>query len=409
MLHGFAAYSGVSLQVTYAGGGTDTQPDPFSFTPQTNVALGATVTSNTITPTGYDVSAPVSVTNGTYSIGCTGTFTGSAGSISPGQSVCVRHTAAGTPNSTVTTTLTIGGVNGTFSSTTTAVSPGSLFRAYLSAAGSDSNPCTLPSPCRLLPAALAAVASGGEIWMLNSANYNTATVNVSKSVSILAMPGVVGSLVATGGPAISITASGLNVALRNLVIAPLAGGGATHGIVMTGDSTLIIEDSLIANLPQNGISLGGAGTLKVANSTLRNNAGAAFALAGGRAAISSTQMLANGNGVLAVLPAAATVSAAISDSVISDGFYGVRAQTAATGATARIQVTRSTIERAQRALQSDTNGNGTASVVVSGSMIVYSNYAWYHDGTGATISSLGNNHFTDNTTSFGSLTPIGPQ
>ncbi len=252
-------------------------------------------------------------------------------------------------------------------------------------------------------------ASDGEIWMLNSANYNTATVNVNKSVSILAVPGVVGSLVATGGPAISITAAGLNVALRNLVIAPLAGGGATHGIVMTGDSTLTIEDSLIANLPQNGVQVAGAGTLKVANSTLRNNAGAAFALAGGRVAISSTQMLANGNGVLAVLPAAATVSAAISDSVISDGFYGVRAQTAAAGATARIQVTRSTIERTQRALQSDTNGNGTASVIVSGSMIVHSNHAWYLEGTGAVISSLGNNHFTDNTTSFGSLTPTGPQ
>ena len=82
-----------------------------------------------------------------------------------------------------------------------------LFRTYVASDGNDANPCTLPAPCRLLPAALTAVASGGEIWMLDSANYNTATVTIGKSVSILAVPGAVGSVVAIGGPAISITAS----------------------------------------------------------------------------------------------------------------------------------------------------------------------------------------------------------
>ena len=44
-----------------------------------------------------------------------------------------------------------------------------VFRSYLSLNGADTNACTLPSPCRLLPAALAAVDPGGEIWMLDSA------------------------------------------------------------------------------------------------------------------------------------------------------------------------------------------------------------------------------------------------
>ncbi len=98
--------------------GPDTTPDAFSFTSQTGVALGASVTSNSVTPTGYAAAASISVTNGQYSIGCSGSFTSSAGTISPGQSVCVRHTASSTPGTTVTTTLTIGGINGTFSSTT---------------------------------------------------------------------------------------------------------------------------------------------------------------------------------------------------------------------------------------------------------------------------------------------------
>src|SRR5262245_55407077 len=50
-----------------------------------------------------------------------------------------------------------------------------LFRAYLASDGSDANPCTLPQPCRLLPAALAAVANGGEIWILDSAIFNTSS------------------------------------------------------------------------------------------------------------------------------------------------------------------------------------------------------------------------------------------
>lgn len=63
-----------------------------------------------------------------------------------------------------------------------------LFRAYVSGSGNDANPCTLQSPCRLLPRALQAVADGGEIWMVGSANYNTSTVVVTKSVRILAIP-----------------------------------------------------------------------------------------------------------------------------------------------------------------------------------------------------------------------------
>ena len=69
-----------------------------------------------------------------------------------------------------------------------------LFRSYIASDGSDANPCTLPQPCRLLPAALAAVADGGEIWMLDSANYNTGPVTIGKSVAILAVPGAVASV-----------------------------------------------------------------------------------------------------------------------------------------------------------------------------------------------------------------------
>ena len=94
-----------------------------------------------------------------------------------------------------------------------------LFRAYLSVNGKDTNPCTVQQPCRLLPAALAAVNDGGEVLMLDSANYNTTTVSVAKSVTILTIPGALGSLVAPfNADALQITLGAANVTLRNLVV-----------------------------------------------------------------------------------------------------------------------------------------------------------------------------------------------
>jgi hypothetical protein len=91
----------------------------------------------------------------------------------------------------------------------------------------------------------------------------------------------VGSVVATGGPAISITAGSLKVALRNLVIVPLAGGGGTYGVYMTGASTLFIENSLIANLPSIAVYIVGTGKVKITNSIIRNNGNFAVQLQDG--------------------------------------------------------------------------------------------------------------------------------
>jgi len=136
LLYGAAVYSGVNLTATTVVVVPDTTPDAFSFTSQTDVPLSSVRTSNTITPAGFNTAAAISVANGEYSIGCS-TFTASAGTINPGQTVCVRHTSSGSNSTTVTTTLTIGGVNGTFSSTTVAPpSPGTLALNLASTASS---------------------------------------------------------------------------------------------------------------------------------------------------------------------------------------------------------------------------------------------------------------------------------
>ncbi len=117
------------------------------------------------------------------------------------------------------------------------------FRSYLSLSGSDANPCTLPAPCRLLPAAIAATNDGGEVWMLNSANYNTGPVTITQGIKILAIPGEVGSIVGNGGDALIINAPDKDVTLRNLVVLNLAGG--VSGVRIQEAAAVHIEKSTI--------------------------------------------------------------------------------------------------------------------------------------------------------------------
>ncbi len=188
---------------------------------------------------------------------------------------------------------------------------------------------------------------------INALSSNTATVNVNKSVSNLAIPGAVGSIVAlNGGPAIEIAASSLTVALRNVVIGPVAGTTTgTDGVEMTGNSSLIIENSLIANLPEDGVYVDGGGILKLTDSTLRNNGDWAVRLLDGATAdVAGTRMLNNGSGGLfAGGGTGVTTTASVSDSIISGGGSGISTVTAGS-VTARVSVTRSTITRASYGL-----------------------------------------------------------
>jgi hypothetical protein len=125
-----------------------------------------------------------------------------------------------------------------------------LFRAYVASTGSDRNPCTLPSPCRLLPAAINATMDGGEVWMLDSANYNTGTVAITKSVSVLAVPGAVGSLVGNGCNAIEIVTPGVTVNLRNLVLRAIVLNSDYAIRIGAANVALTVQDSQITGFSE---------------------------------------------------------------------------------------------------------------------------------------------------------------
>ena len=132
----FASLLGLHLTVSGCGSGgggdmaiavlpADTTPDAFDFSDQGNVAVGTLIESAAITVTGIDQPTAISVTGGEYSVEG-GAYTSGTGTVTNGQTVRVRHASSADPATTVTTVLTIGGVNGTFSSTTAsmAAAPG---------------------------------------------------------------------------------------------------------------------------------------------------------------------------------------------------------------------------------------------------------------------------------------------
>ncbi len=203
-----------------------------------------------------------------------------------------------------------------------------VFRAYLSSKGADNPTCAINAPCRLLPAALAAVASEGEIWMLDSANYNTAQVDVTKSVTILAIPGALGSVVATNGSAIRIATAGVEVTLRNLVIVPLPGTNGLYGISMTAGAALTVDDCLIANHSQSGIAVTTAAVVRITDSTIRDNTyHGVWVEDGARATITRATVSGNANtGIYVSGVAAGTLTTAdIADSTMEGSIFGLTA------------------------------------------------------------------------------------
>ncbi len=95
----------------------NTMPAAFSFTAQTNIAPNTVVTSNSITVSGINTTAQISIVGGEYSIDG-GAYTSAAGTVTDGQTVTVRLRSAPNFGTTTNAVLTIGGISSIFSVTT---------------------------------------------------------------------------------------------------------------------------------------------------------------------------------------------------------------------------------------------------------------------------------------------------
>lgn len=167
-------------------GAPDTTPEPFSFVDQTSVPLASQITSGVITIGGYDTSAPISVTGGVYSVGCTSTFTASSGQLPPGSTLCVRHASPATTGTATNTVLTVGGVSDTFTSTTLAGDATPETFSFTDQTGVDLSDTITSAPVTVtgIDVATPIAVSGGEYSIGCTSSYTTDQGNITNGQTV---------------------------------------------------------------------------------------------------------------------------------------------------------------------------------------------------------------------------------
>ncbi|HZZ92482.1 MAG TPA: right-handed parallel beta-helix repeat-containing protein [Usitatibacter sp.] len=279
------------------------------------------------------------------------------------------------------------------------------FRTYLASYGNDANPCTVSLPCRLLPAALVAVANNGEIWMLDSANFNSGTVNVAKNVIIQAIPGQVGSIVpVAGNPAMTI-AAGKVVTLRNVSMVTNANSPGSDAIQMS-TGRLSVEDSVLQS-SSNGIVINGTGAASVRNTTFRGGSYGIFAAEGATVSVSGCNFA--GISIAAIY---ATAASAITTDVTvrnsdfaNNAFTAVWSYVSTASAVARITVANSSFGGNGYGVVSSMDNAGSAIASVGSSVIAGNGIGLYQRGMGAVTEVMGDNVIRNNVTlSSGTIT-----
>jgi hypothetical protein len=280
--------------------------------------------------------------------------------------------------------------------------PPSSMRTYVSGLGNDNNGCTVNSPCKTFQRALAMTIAGGEIFVLNSANYGAVTIG--KAVTI-ASEGAVAGVLATGGVAIAINA-GVNdvVNLRGLSID--GGNTGTIGIQFTSGQSLNIQRSAIRNFTNSGINFAptaGTSALFVADTLVTNNGNNGILVApsgsgGVKGALS--RVVASGNGLasngLGIFVyggnSSGAVNLTLTDTVVNNNYYGV-----AVGASAGM-VRNSTVSNNVVGIRAD-----QAAIIRVGQSTVTANGIGWQATNGGLLQSFGNNNVSGNATD-GTLT-----
>src|SRR5262245_49163102 len=193
-------------------------------------------------------------------------------------------------------------------------------RVFVAAQGSDSNPCTFAQPCRSFQQAHDTVTARGEIDVLDPAGYGALTI--TKSISIQGH-GFAG-LAVPSGDGITVNAGpGDEISVRGLLLDGV--GTGANGIVFNSGGSLNVQDCLIRNFGNRGITFPPAATssLFVSNTILFDNAATGIGInptAAGIITVILDHVVSENNGVNGItvqvaIAATATVVATIDNSV----------------------------------------------------------------------------------------------
>ena len=290
-------------------------------------------------------------------------------------------------------------------------------RTFVSAAGSDSNPCSFAAPCRHFQTAVNATIEGGEVDALDPAGYGPITIRLAITIegqgwSYIAPP--------PNGAAITIGASG-NVVIHGVSLNGVGITGTTTGIQFNSNgpgASLIVRDSVIQNMTGDGIHFappGPGGTspqsISVSNTSVGNNAGNGI-LVQPQAMMSATAMFERvvtqyngsyGIALDATLTTAGTVSGTATDSVSSNNGGGFLAQGGQTGGHAILTMVRSVAANNHTGVQGSTGSReDMPGVVRVGQSTITNN----HIACNLITYTFGDNYISDNGTDNCNTNPI---
>ena len=157
-------------------------------------------------------------------------------------------------------------------------------RTFVSGLGNDANPGTREQPKRTFASALTVTDAGGEIIVLDSAGFASSPLTINKAVSIIAPPGLYAGVRVTvnSGTAVTINAATSDVVvLRGLSLSSSPGLGPTGGINILSAGTVLIENCVVSEFGQSGISTDSLFTsllVTIKDTLLRKNHGSGISL-----------------------------------------------------------------------------------------------------------------------------------
>jgi hypothetical protein len=155
------------------------------------------------------------------------------------------------------------------------------YHTWVSHSGSDTNICLSTSPCATFSRALSLTEDGGEVSCLDSGSFVQFTVTISVTIDCsgtVATPNNEFATVCANG--IVINVPGGVVTLRGLNVTGFLCN--INGILIQAATAVYIEDCVIQNWPQRGISdvrTTGLTKLAIKNTLVRNNTSAGIVVA----------------------------------------------------------------------------------------------------------------------------------
>ena len=284
-------------------------------------------------------------------------------------------------------------------------------RTWVSGVGDDANPGSRTAPCKTFAGAISKTIAGGEIDVIDPGGFGTITI--TKAITIDGA-GTFASILGAGTTGVTVNA-GVNdvVTIRNLSINGT--GSGIHGIRFLAGAALHIENCVIANFTQKGVSFepAAASRLFIKDTIIRNNntmpnGGAVLVKPGaaGKADVTMDGVRMEGN-VFAVSAQDRSIVTIRNSVAASNSIAGFVVSAVSAAAVMNLQscvVSNHDVAANARGIQAD----GAQATIRISDVTVVNNSTGLQSTLGGNIVSFNNNRIAGNTTN-GAPTTTTPQ